>query len=112
MAAIGVDKSRRSMLGRWSPDGSDDDVRMHRTVVRELVGKFVGPVAAGHSSETYDEGEIVAEVGKRLKERDMDWRTEGAAVSAPPVGSFSSGDGSASTSDAGVVEDDRHEPDE
>ena len=72
MAAIGIDKSRRNMLGRWSPDGSDDYVRTHRAVVRELLSKFVGPIAAGHSFETYDEGEIVAEVGQRLKDRDMD----------------------------------------
>ena len=60
------------MLGRWSPDGSDDYVRTHRAVVRELLGKFMGPVVAGNSFEAYDEGEIVSEVGKRLKARDMD----------------------------------------
>jgi len=72
LAALGVDKGRRNMLGRWSPDGSDDYVRTHRAIVRELLGKFMGPVVAGNSFEAYDEGEIVSEVSKRLKARDMD----------------------------------------
>ena len=72
LAALGVDKGRRNMLGRRSPDGPDDYVQTRRAVVRELLGEFMVPVVAGLSSETYDEGEIVTEVGKRLKARDIE----------------------------------------
>ena len=69
MAALGVDKGRRNMLGRRSPDGPDGYVRTRRAVVRELLGKFMVPLVAGLSSETHIEGEIVTEVSKRLKAR-------------------------------------------
>lgn len=39
LAALGVDEDRRNFLGRSSPEGSDDYVRTHRTLVREMTGR-------------------------------------------------------------------------
>ena len=49
LAAIGVPKDQRNLIGRWSPDGSDDYVRTYRAAVRDLVARFVGAVTAGRS---------------------------------------------------------------
>lgn len=57
LAAIGVEKDRRNLLGRWGPDGSDEYVRTYRSAVRELVALFVGSVRAGRSYEDFDEEE-------------------------------------------------------
>ena len=55
LAAIGVPKDQRNLIGRWSPDGSDDYVRTYRAAVRDLVARFVGTVTAGHPHEAFDE---------------------------------------------------------
>jgi hypothetical protein len=34
---MGVPKSERDPLGRWSPSGSDDYVRTYRALVNELI---------------------------------------------------------------------------
>ena len=58
------------MLGRWAPDGSDDYVRTYRSIVRELVGKFVSTVRAGRAYTAFDEEDAIAELGRRLAEKD------------------------------------------
>jgi len=71
LAAIGVSKEHRDLLGRWAPDGSDDYVRTYRAVARELVGRFVSTVKSGRSFVSFDEKDAIAEVGKKLTEKDL-----------------------------------------
>ena len=49
LAAIGVLNDQRNLIGRWSPDGSDDYIRTYRAAVRDLVARFIGTIAAGRS---------------------------------------------------------------
>ena len=72
MAAIGIEKSKRDFLGRWSPGGSDDYVRTYRAAVRDLIGRFVSTVKAGRAFTTFDEEEVAAELTKRLIEKGTD----------------------------------------
>ena len=44
-------------------------MRTYRSVVRELVGKFVSTVRAGRAYTSFDEEDAVAEIGKRLAEK-------------------------------------------
>ena len=37
-----------------------------------VLGRFMGLVGAGHLFETYDEGEIISEVGRRLEAGDVE----------------------------------------
>ena len=66
LAAIGVPKDQRNLIGRWSPDGSDDYVRTYRAAVRGLVARFVKTVAAGRSYEAFDEEGAYVQVQLRI----------------------------------------------
>ena len=72
LAAVGVPKSSRDLLGRWSPSGSDDYVRTYRAMVKELTLRYTGTVSAGRSYEAYDEEEAYEAVYDRLAKRDFD----------------------------------------
>ena len=66
LAAIGVGKDRRNMIGRWSPDGSDDYVRTYKAAVREMLVRFTSTVASGRSFEAFDEDDAFAQVRDRV----------------------------------------------
>ena len=66
LAAIGIPKEQRNLIGRWSPDGSDDYVRTYRAAVRDLVSRFVSTVAAGRSYEAFDEEDAYVQVQLRV----------------------------------------------
>ena len=69
LAAIGVPKDLRNVIGRWPPDGSDDYVQTYRAAVRHLVARFVGVVTAGRSYETFDEEDAYMQVQHRVIEQ-------------------------------------------
>ena len=66
LAAVGVGKDRRNMIGRWSPDGSDDYVRTYKAAVREMLVRFTATVTAGRSFEAFDEDDAFAQVRDRV----------------------------------------------
>ena len=72
LAAIGIDKERRSMVGRWSADGSDEYVRTYRAVLRDLTLRFVAAVRSGNSYETLDEEDAYDQMGNRLVGQGVD----------------------------------------
>ena len=55
LAARGVPRPERDVLGRWSADGSDDYVRNYKAVVKRLIGVVVGDVKAGKVFDNLDE---------------------------------------------------------
>ena len=61
-AAMGVPKSERDPLGRWSPSGSDDYVRTYRALVTSLAYKFRAMLAGGNVVSATDEEEAIDEV--------------------------------------------------
>ena len=69
LAAIGVPKESRNILGRWSPSGSDDYVRTHRAMVKELLLRFTSTVGAGRSYDSFDEEEAIEDVRIRVMKR-------------------------------------------
>jgi hypothetical protein len=66
LAAMGVPKSERDPLGRWSPSGSDDYVRTYRALVSSLAHRFRAMleegnvVAATDEEEAFDEARLYA----------------------------------------------------
>ena len=60
-AAMGVPKSDRDPLGRWSPSGSDDYVRTYRALVSSLAHKFRAMLAEGQVAASTDEEEAFDE---------------------------------------------------
>ena len=68
LAAIGVGKDHRNLIGRWSPDGSDDYVRTYRAAVKNLIMSFIGTVHSGRSYLAFDEEDAYVQVGKRVVE--------------------------------------------
>ena len=59
---MGVPKSERDPLGRWSPSGSDDYVRTYRALINNLAHKFCAMLAGGNVLCTADEEEAIDEV--------------------------------------------------
>jgi hypothetical protein len=58
---MGVPKSERDPLGRWSPSGSDDYVRTYRALVSSLAHKFRAMLAEGQVAASTDEEEALDE---------------------------------------------------
>ena len=69
LAAIGIAKERRNMLGRWRPDGSDEHVRTYRASARSLIGSFLEMVVKGVAFVKFDEEDAVEDVRERLAKR-------------------------------------------
>ena len=61
-ASMGVPKSERDPLGRWSPSGSDDYVRTYRALISNLAYKFRAMLAGGNVLCATDEEEAIDEV--------------------------------------------------
>jgi len=61
LAAMGVPKAERDHLGRWSPSGSDDYVRTHRAVVRDILGRFRRAVSSQSIFDITEEDEAIEE---------------------------------------------------
>ena len=61
-ASMGVPKSERDPLGRWSPSGSDDYVRTYRALINNLAHKFRAMLSCGNVLCATDEQEAIDEV--------------------------------------------------
>jgi hypothetical protein len=61
-ASMGVAKSERDPLGRWSPSGSDDYVRTYKVLVKTLALRLRSMIQKGETFEVADEEDAVAEV--------------------------------------------------
>ena len=59
LASMGVPKAERDPLGRWSPSGSDDDVRTYRALIRDLMGRVRRAVSLGELANFAEEDEAV-----------------------------------------------------
>ena len=80
-ASMGVPKSERDPLGRWSPSGSDDYVRTYRALISNLACKFRAMLAGGNVLCATDEEEAIDEVmlyASRLGNIDADILQESA----------------------------------
>ena len=62
LAAFGVEKDKRTYLGRWSPEGGDVYVRTHRVVIKNCVMIFAREAKSPDVLETLAEDDIVAGV--------------------------------------------------
>ena len=69
LAATGIAKERRNMLGRWRPDGSDEYVRTYRAAARSLIGVVLDTVAKGVAYTKFDGEDAVEDVKDRLMRR-------------------------------------------
>lgn len=78
LAALGVVKTDRDLLGRWMPEGSDQYVRTYNAAVSRLQKKFAEVVKRGDAYESFDEGSMMEEL--------KDWLTNNWASERGIVG--------------------------
>ena len=71
LIAVGASKSDRDLIGRWSPEGSDDYVRSYRAAVRRIVGIVIAEVRQGKSFETLDESGALEEAKQALIKKGL-----------------------------------------
>ena len=64
-AAIGVPKSERDHMGRWSPSGSDDYVRTYRAIVKKVLAKMVETARATGAYRVFDEPDSIEALGDK-----------------------------------------------
>ena len=62
LASIGVVKSDRDLLGRWSPEGSDQYVRTYNSVVGRLQQAYASAIRRGDAYHRLDEGAILEDL--------------------------------------------------
>ena len=69
LAAIGVPKTERDLLGRWKPEGSDQYVRSYNTVIGRLQEKLAEPIRKGDGYMAFDEGAVLEDLKGWLQEK-------------------------------------------
>ena len=69
LAALGVAKSERDLLGRWKPEGSDQYVRSYNAAVGRLQNQFAQPIKVGEGYNAFDEGSVLEELKLWLVEK-------------------------------------------
>jgi hypothetical protein len=69
LAILGEEKSRRDMLGRWRPEGSDVYMRTFNATVASMQKKFAKVASAEERYDALDECEITAELMMWLVKR-------------------------------------------
>ena len=62
LAALGIGKTDRDLIGRWMPEGSDQYVRTYNAAVARLQRRFSNVVRRGEAYESFDEGAVLEEV--------------------------------------------------
>eukprot|EP00435_Cladocopium_sp_Y103_P044620 s1206_g12.t1 len=62
LAAIGVQKPDRDLLGRWTPEGSDQYVRTYNAAVKRMQHQYAEAVRGGSSYELFDEGTVLEDL--------------------------------------------------
>ena len=66
---LDVEKSKRDMVGRWSPSGSEDYTRTYRAAVAKLQAAVVAALHNGAGLSTMQEGDTVELLPEFLQER-------------------------------------------
>lgn len=66
-------KSERDLLGRWSPEGSDQYVRSYNAVITRLQRVFAAAVRRGDAYKRLDEGAVLEDLKIWLVEK---WRMD------------------------------------
>ena len=69
LAALGVEKSDRDLLGRWCPEGSDVYVRTYNAIVRKMQNKMVKVLRGANVYGELDEGAVMEELKVWLHEK-------------------------------------------
>ena len=69
LAALGVAKDERDLLGRWKPEGSDQYVRSYNAAVSRMQNQFAQPIKIGDGYSAFDEGAILEELKVWLVEK-------------------------------------------
>ena len=69
LAAVGVPKTERDLLGRWKPEGSDQYVRSYNTVIARLQEKLAEPIRNGDGYQAFDEGAVLEDLKIWLQEK-------------------------------------------
>ena len=69
LACLGIPKSDRDLLGRWSPEGSDQYIRTYNTVVARMQECFADAVRRGDAYQRLDEGSTLEDLKKWLVEK-------------------------------------------
>ena len=69
LAARGTPKEERDVLGRWTPQGSEDYVRNYRAVIRRIYQYFIGDVRKGMVWDKLDEDSAYDELKETLKKK-------------------------------------------
>ena len=66
LAALGVPRTDRDLLGRWAPEGSDQYVRTYNAAVTRLQKLYAEPVREGRGYESFDEGAVLEDLKEWL----------------------------------------------
>ena len=66
LISSGAPKSDRDLVGRWSPEGSDDYVRSYRAAIKRIVGKVVEESKKATMFEVLDENGALADLEKAM----------------------------------------------
>eukprot|EP00435_Cladocopium_sp_Y103_P056827 s679_g19.t1 len=69
LAALGVHKDERDLLGRWTPEGSDQYVRSYNAVITRLQAQFAQPVRTNCGYTAFDEGAVLEDLKVWLVEK-------------------------------------------
>ena len=62
LAALGVHKDERDLIGRWLPEGSNQYVRTYNAAVSRLQRRVAGVIRSGAAYEKFDEGSVLEEL--------------------------------------------------
>ena len=68
LAAVGVPKDERDLLGRWKPEGSDQYLRTYNAAVGAMQKRYAGMVKDGTAYERFDEGIIFEDLKRWLRD--------------------------------------------
>ena len=66
LAALGVQKSDRDMLGRWQPEGSDQYIRTYSATVGKMQRRFAEVIRKGNAYKELDEGGTIESIKEWL----------------------------------------------
>ncbi len=69
LASLGVVKTDRDLLGRWSPEGSDQYIRTYNSVVGRMQKAYAEAIRRGDAYHRLDEGAVLEELKVWLHER-------------------------------------------
>ena len=72
LAALGVHRESRQMIGRWRPEAGDEYIRTYRATVRNVITIFLKSIYSGASFTELDEEDAVQDVAKLAIEKGSD----------------------------------------